>query len=46
MGHAVGILAALCAFHRGASRVIMIDEFDYRLRHAQAKVGMRVLRPP
>ena len=32
---AVGILAAQCAFARGASRVIVIDEHAYRLQRAQ-----------
>lgn len=32
---AVGILAAHCAQYRKARRVIMIDEVDYRLKHAQ-----------
>lgn len=32
---AVGILAAQCAFARGASRVIIIDEFEYRLQRAK-----------
>ena len=32
---AVGILAAQCAFARGASRVIIIDEHAYRLQRAQ-----------
>jgi len=34
---AVGILAAHCAQHRGARRVILIDNVAYRLEHA--KVG-------
>lgn len=32
---AVGILAAHCAQYRKARRVILIDEVDYRLKHAQ-----------
>jgi hypothetical protein len=32
---AVGILAAHCAQHRGAKRVILIDNVEYRLQHAQ-----------
>jgi threonine dehydrogenase-like Zn-dependent dehydrogenase len=31
----VGILAAHCAQYRKARRVILIDEVDYRLKHAQ-----------
>jgi hypothetical protein len=36
---AVGILAAQCAFARGASHVIIIDEHAYRLQRAQ-EVGL------
>jgi hypothetical protein len=34
---AVGILAAHCAQHRGAKRVILIDNVDYRLQHAKVR---------
>lgn len=34
----VGILAAHCAQHRGARRVILIDNVAYRLDHAKAKL--------
>lgn len=34
----VGILAAHCADHRGAKRIIMVDEYQYRLDHVKAKV--------
>lgn len=34
----VGILAAHCAFHRGAARVILIDNQTYRLEHAKSKI--------
>jgi len=30
----VGIFAAMCAFERGASRVVLIDKEEYRLEHA------------
>lgn len=33
--HAVGILTAHCAQHRGAKRVILIDNVAYRLEHAK-----------
>jgi hypothetical protein len=36
---AVGILAAHCAQHRGAKRVILIDNVDYRLQHAKVSAG-------
>ena len=35
---AVGILAAMCSFHRGAKRVIIIDNVPFRLEFAQSKV--------
>lgn len=35
---AVGILAAHCAQHRGARRVILIDNVEYRLEHAKVCV--------
>jgi threonine dehydrogenase-like Zn-dependent dehydrogenase len=34
----VGILAAQCSMARGAAQVIMIDDHDYRLEFAKAKV--------
>ncbi|KAG0610437.1 hypothetical protein M758_7G065400 [Ceratodon purpureus] len=34
----VGILAAQCAFYRGAARVVIIDEVPFRLEFAQKKV--------
>jgi threonine dehydrogenase-like Zn-dependent dehydrogenase len=34
----VGILAAQCAFARGASRVVIIDEQPYRLEFAKSKI--------
>eukprot|EP00879_Flechtneria_rotunda_P000578 GHRR01000686.1.p1 GENE.GHRR01000686.1~~GHRR01000686.1.p1 ORF type:complete len:446 (+),score=129.49 GHRR01000686.1:589-1926(+) len=40
----VGILTAHCAQHRGAKRVILIDEVPYRLEHAQKKLpGVEVI---
>ena len=38
MDVAVGILAAQCAFHRGAARVVIIDEIPFRLKFATDKV--------
>ena len=35
---AVGILAAMCSFFRGASRVIIIDNVPFRLQFAQSIV--------
>ena len=32
---AVGQLAAQCAFHRGAAKVAIIDNVQYRLDHAK-----------
>ncbi len=32
----VGILAAMCAFNRGAPRVVLIDNLPYRLEFAQS----------
>eukprot|EP00884_Botryococcus_braunii_P009260 jgi/Botrbrau1/18335/Bobra.0179s0062.1 len=34
----VGILAAHCAFARGASRVVLIDQVDFRLKFAKKKL--------
>lgn len=34
----VGILAAHCAFVRGASKVMLIDDVEYRLDHAKFKM--------
>ncbi|KAJ7558192.1 hypothetical protein O6H91_04G027600 [Diphasiastrum complanatum] len=40
----VGILAARCAFFRGAARVVIIDEVQYRLDHAKEKVkGVEII---
>lgn len=40
----VGILAAHCAMYRKARRVILIDEIDYRLKHAQKVVpGVEII---
>jgi threonine dehydrogenase-like Zn-dependent dehydrogenase len=40
----VGILAAHCAQHRGARRVILIDNVAYRLQHAQQRLpGLEVI---
>ncbi len=35
---AVGVLAAHCAFARGANRVVLIDSVEYRLKFAQHKI--------
>ena len=32
--HAVGVLAAQCAYTRGACQVYIIDKEQYRLEHA------------
>jgi threonine dehydrogenase-like Zn-dependent dehydrogenase len=34
----VGILAAHCAFARGANRVVLIDQVDFRLNFAKKKL--------
>jgi len=40
----VGQLAAYCAFHRGASRVVIIDSEQYRLDYAQRHIkGVEVI---
>lgn len=40
----VGILAAMCAFNRGAKRVVLIDNLQYRLDWAQNAVkGVEVI---
>ena len=38
VGTTVGILAAQCAFYRGAARVVIIDEVQHRLDFATKKV--------
>jgi threonine dehydrogenase-like Zn-dependent dehydrogenase len=41
---AVGILAAHCAFFRGAERVVLIDEVESRLSFAKARIpGLETL---
>jgi len=40
----VGILAAMCAFNRGAARVVIIDKVPYRLERAKEAVkGVEVI---
>lgn len=40
----VGMLAAHCAFHRGAARVVLIDKVPFRLEHAQKVIkGVEVI---
>jgi threonine dehydrogenase-like Zn-dependent dehydrogenase len=40
----VGILAAQCAFHRGAARVVLIDKQSYRLEHAKKHIkGLEII---
>lgn len=40
----MGILAAHCAFARGANRVVLIDEIQFRLDHAKAKIpGLEII---
>lgn len=40
----MGILAAQCAFARGANRVVLIDEIQFRLDHAKAKIpGLEII---
>lgn len=34
----VGQLTAICAFNRGAARVMLIDDVKYRLEHAKANI--------